>query len=100
MHYYQQATIDLQRAFGRLAPHELVSSGRCSLNDWLRVLEARREQFEVAYSNQAQDVKRASVFSQVRLKILGAMLSSSCFTGLCRWSPGSELKLPGVTRSS
>jgi DNA-binding PadR family transcriptional regulator len=73
MNYAEQAALDLKRTFGRLAPHQLVTSGECSLNDWLRALDARREEFEVSFSNQAQDVKSANVTSHVRLMILGAI---------------------------
>jgi DNA-binding PadR family transcriptional regulator len=73
MNYAEQAAIDLKRTFGRRAPHELVSIGKCSLDDWLRALDARREEFEVSFSNQAQDVKSANVTSHVRLMILGAI---------------------------
>ena len=73
MNYTDLAAEDLNRMFGRGAPFALVQSGRCTLNDWLRVLDARRAEFEVSFSNQAQEVKSANVVSHVRLAILGAI---------------------------
>ena len=73
MNHAEKAAQDMSRMFGRQAPHELVSSGRCSLNDWLRALEARREQFEVSFCNQAQALKSASVTSKARSIILNAI---------------------------
>jgi hypothetical protein len=73
MNYAEKAAQDLSRMFARQTPHELVSSGRCSLNDWLRALDARRDEFQVSFSNQAQAVKYASVSSHARSLILKAI---------------------------
>ena len=73
MNHAEKAAQDLSRMFVRQAPHELVSSGRCGLNDWLRALDARRDEFQVSFSNQAQAVKCASASSHARSLILKAI---------------------------
>jgi hypothetical protein len=81
MTYTELAALDLKRSFGRGSPHTLVASGRCNLNDWLRVLEARRAEFEVAFRNQAQDSKSEHVISQCRLTILGTLEAQTMTEG-------------------
>ena len=81
MTYTELAAFDLQRTFGRGSPHILVNTGKCSLNDWLRVLEARRAEFEVSFRNQAQDSKSEHVIGQCRLTILTTLETQTMTEG-------------------
>ncbi len=68
------AAQDFQRGFPRApSPFDLVRSGQRSLDDWLRVLEVRREQSERVFALEGRRLKTARVSQRTRLVILSRL---------------------------
>lgn len=71
--YAQLAAKDFQRGSSGRNPHDLVRSGERTIDDWIRTLDARRDQHERVLSNEGRLAKASRVTSRAKLSVLASL---------------------------